>query len=403
MNRLKVVALVVLVSLVTLKMPYPVLAVLMLWSVVCMFLLPRAKRRPVKIALANLGMVFLILAALECLLWIHPNLFKPSAPEGHTEGSYTNLEFYFRQNVPVLGYAAYPSVQATSRKMHGGRILYDVIYSMNSHGLRITPPARIPGARGVLFFGCSFTLGEGVRDEEAMPYQVGLMAGDGFQVYNFGFHGYGPHQMLAALEYGFVDSVATVTPKYVIYQALPEHVGRAAGLSSWDRHGPRYQLTPEGSVVYTGPFDASLWTPGPVEAYVRWQAQKSSIGRLILAWPRSPTRQDVARFVAIVTQTKRLTETRWPGSEFHVLFWSDGTRMSRRIERELREQGVRVHEIVEAIPGIDRMPSRYRIPIDGHPTELAHREIARYVTERILHAPPARAAQGPGIDSRAEH
>jgi hypothetical protein len=54
-------------------------------------------------------------------------------------------------------------------------------------------------------FGCSFTFREGVEDREAMPYLVGELSK--YIVYNFGFHGYGAHQMLSALEYGIVDRI----------------------------------------------------------------------------------------------------------------------------------------------------------------------------------------------------
>ena len=402
MHLLITVAAVALTTIAAFKLlPLPVLWILLGWSGVCTILAVRTKRRTSRIVLVNVALVLLILAVLEGFLWAHPGLLKRGGPGGHIEGNYTNIGFYFRQNVPILGYAAQPNVQVTSRKTDEGRVLYDVVYSMDSHGLRITPPAHRANAQGVVFFGCSYTLGEGVRNEEAMPYQVGLMAGEAYQVYNFGFHGYGPHQMLAAMEYGFVESVLTVTPKYVVYQALPEHVGRAAGLSSWDSQGPRYELTSQGSVTYQGPFDAARRPPGPVEAYLHWQAQKSSIGRLILEWPRSPSGQDVARFVAIIARTKRLTETKWPGSEFHVLFWSDGTLLSRRIEKGLKASGVRVHDISESIPGINKTPG-YRIPVDGHPTALAHREIARYVTHQILHVIPESQGQAPGTDATAK-
>lgn len=48
----------------------------------------------------------------------------------------------------------------------------------------------------------------------------------------FGFHGYGPHQMLSALESGLARSIADCDTRHVIYLALVEHVQRSAGLPS---------------------------------------------------------------------------------------------------------------------------------------------------------------------------
>ena len=76
-------------------------------------------------------------------------------------------------------------------------------YTIGPNGLRVSPPyeevADVPCA---LFFGGSFTFGTGVEDDEALPYVAGILSEGKYRVYNFGYRGYGPHQMLAALESG---------------------------------------------------------------------------------------------------------------------------------------------------------------------------------------------------------
>ena len=66
---------------------------------------------------------------------------------------------------------------------------------------------------------------------ETMPYQVGLRTDGQYATYNFAVHGYGTHQMLAAIENGMVASRVKEDVRYVIYQAIyPEHLYRLAGL-----------------------------------------------------------------------------------------------------------------------------------------------------------------------------
>ena len=88
-----------------------------------------------------------------------------------------------------------------------------------------------------------------------MPYLVGERSGNRFRVYNFGFHGYGPHQMLAALTGGRVQDTVDCQPTHVVYQAIVPHVERVSGLATWDRHGPRYVETQDGGVRLAGRFD----------------------------------------------------------------------------------------------------------------------------------------------------
>ncbi len=94
------------------------------------------------------------------------------------------------------------------------------------------PPSNKENGKCVLFFGGSFTFGEGLNDNETMPYSVGIKMKGKYQVYNFGFHGYGPHQMLSAIEHNMVNDIISCKQKYVIYQALVTHADRSGGFLS---------------------------------------------------------------------------------------------------------------------------------------------------------------------------
>ena len=106
----------------------------------------------------------------------------------------------------------------------------------------------------MLFYGGSFTFGLGVEDHETLPYRTGIKTDGRYRVYNFGFPGYGPHQMLASVQHLLADTIAGCKPKYLIYSAMWGHVKRAAGLKFPGRFGPRYVLNENGDVVLTGTF-----------------------------------------------------------------------------------------------------------------------------------------------------
>src|SRR5262245_16059324 len=75
--------------------------------------------------------------------------------------------------------------------------VYEVEYAVDSFGRRITPVADTTSAkRAVLFFGDSFTYGEGVRGDETLPYYLGRVAPQ-YRPFNYGFSGYGPFDVLA--------------------------------------------------------------------------------------------------------------------------------------------------------------------------------------------------------------
>jgi hypothetical protein len=94
-------------------------------------------------------------------------------------------------------------------------LIIDVIYTIDSQGLRTSPPdTGEDDIRSILFFGGSFVFGAGLNDTEAMPYQVGLKTNGDYRIYNFGVNAYGPHQMLSALEHGFAENIIKGKPTY---------------------------------------------------------------------------------------------------------------------------------------------------------------------------------------------
>ena len=78
-----------------------------------------------------------------------------------------------RANGGPLGYAPYPNRVVEAWKIVGSDRIYDVTYTIDSHGLRKTPgiTASAAARSAFLFFGGSFTFGEGLNDDETLPYQ----------------------------------------------------------------------------------------------------------------------------------------------------------------------------------------------------------------------------------------
>ena len=194
----------------------------------------------------NVSAAVLALALGELYLW-KTKIVKSN--------SYCCDDLYFIRD-DDMGVVPRKSFAATHVKTVNSVPIYKVTYTIDANGLRVPPPYEVDNVPGsVLFFGCSYTMGDGVEDRETMPYMTGLLTHGRYAVYNFGFHGYGPLQMLAALETGQVQSIVTVPPRHIIYQAIPYHMERVVGLMSWFPHAPRYRRTESGRVVPDGHLD----------------------------------------------------------------------------------------------------------------------------------------------------
>ena len=207
-------------------------------------------RTGLSVLMVNIAAVLLALAIFEGYIGIVQIRGDGTRMAGTINDGFTHAD-------DMLGYAPDRDARVTARKYYGETLLYDVVYTIDGQGLRIAPPVdkTAPKSGCLVFFGDSNTFGEGVHDAQTFPYRVGVKTNGRYLVRNFAFSGYGPHQMLAELQSGLFDQRTNCKPTHFFYLAIPEHVARVAGLTSWDRHGPRFILTASGDVVRAGNFD----------------------------------------------------------------------------------------------------------------------------------------------------
>jgi hypothetical protein len=289
----------------------------------------------------------------------------------------------------VLGVRPKPGLMTTAKMTSGGEQIYDVVYTFDDDGLRITPPARAGAPEDcVLFFGDSYTFGEGVNDEESMPYRTGVLAAGRYRSRNFGFSGYGPHQMLSALENGVVESKAHCTPRYAVFQTEYHHVLRAAGIWTWDRHGPRYLLGDDGGPVRAGNFDSEE-DPSRVLRALEKSAVATKLRRKSMdVGAGDATPEDVALYRAILAASAARLKELWPGLEFHVLVWDTPDEAMGPYplfdDAFAASSGITIHPMTKILPAVDDWPGTYKLHGDIHPNAYAHDLIARYVVREIL-------------------
>jgi hypothetical protein len=296
---------------------------------------------------------------------------------------------------PILGWRLVPGqiTHATSRA--GRTLIYDVVYTVNASGQRVTPPVVTREPQGcVLFFVDSFAFGEGVQDEDSLPYRVGILTSGRYRVINFGAPGYGAEHMLASIERSLVQSHSPCRPTHVVYEALPHHVARVTGATLYSRLGPHYALGAAGSVVYTG-----TGTPQPVVAPPPSRSRRvilradellrrSRVYEMLLHREVKPQAKDVELYFAVVAAARDRFAAEYPGVQFHVLAWSlDGFEAGSfdRFREGLERITPHVHRVDRILPKYSTTPQPYELHrLDRHASALANDLLAQYVAHDIL-------------------
>jgi hypothetical protein len=287
-----------------------------------------------------------------------------------------------------LGTAPARGIVGHSTEYEHGKLAYDVTYTIDSDGLRVAPPVTVAAPASVLFLGCSFTFGEGLQDDQTLPYQVGEQSGGQFAIYNFGFHGYAPNQMLAAIESGKVPQTVRTPPRYIVYTALPDHIARVAGKIPYGKHSPRYRLQSDGSVKRAGHFDDDEKQRSRFTASLVGNLLKSAIYRWIASIQPRTNENDLRLFLAIVRESRDRLKAEYPDAKFQVILWRNfpyEQETYNKMQAGFAQMNIPTHLIENILPDYNANAQQYWLTAENaHPNTLANRLIAHYVVSEIL-------------------
>ena len=301
-------------------------------------------------------------------------------------GSYA--QDYFGDN-DLLGYgpsADSMDVSSVMRFKDTEEVIYDVNYTIRN-GMRYCPNSNDTSGKFAIFLGGSFMFGEGLNDDETIPYYYNEKSGAEYDIQNYGFHGYGPHQALAVVENKIITSEVLLNASEVdvYYLFLPTHIERAKGAVSWDQSGPRYEVVND-TLRFLGSFDGK-----------RSKILRNKVGRkLITIWERSKiynqffkpqsTEDDLVRVGMIFDKMDKLLKDR--AVRFSVVLSkannvqdeSQGD-ISDRMADFLMERGVNCYKIENVIPDYDNSGDKYIIKNEGHPNAIHNKLIGSFLAE----------------------
>jgi len=331
----------------------------------------------------GLAVTALLIYGLEQLFYRlnHPASAPNAAPAPRVwhEGNYT--QEFFRPD-DQLGYTVRPNARVESIKKSDEGVIYDVVYSIDAHHRRITPVEQPEQrTRFLLFFGDSFTFGEGVADDETLPYHAAQLAPN-YQPYNYGLSGYGPQQMLAKLQ---SDALAQEIPQkegIAIYVFIDGHVERALGsmyvYNAWGDQMPYYTLNWRGNLVRRGNFT----TGRPVISTLYSVLGKSEIASYFNVNIPPDLKDRHYRFAArVIAEARNTFRAKFNSDNFYVVVYPDEGDYLEDLEPHFKEVGLNILNYDERMKlDVDR---NLAIAGDGHPTGKAHQIVAEWVVQDL--------------------
>ena len=221
---------------------------------------------------------------------------------------------------PDLGYAGVPNASGEELYKVGNEVLSQAFLQLDNNGFRTMSQVRPKNAeKCVVLLGDSNTFGIGIDIDHTLANQLQKKFSSKAAVFNFGFTGYGPHQVLRFFEIEREKSLLQGCRSYhFALLAMEDHIWRVTGRAPWGLSAPKYHLE-NGHAVYSGPYFPE-WVNK-----INTDVQKFSMTRFIvgflLGYEKPPGVQDWQLYDSVLTGIQDIVRTRYhsPLSIIYIL------------------------------------------------------------------------------------
>lgn len=264
-----------------------------------------------------------------------------------------------------------------------GEPAFEVTCTLDSWRRRATPVRdREQRDRFIAFFGGSFAFGQGVNDDETLPYYVGEGA-PRYMPYNYGAPAQGPQHMLLRIQEPALKEGIPVAQGIAVYVYIPDHVNRAIGampaFNQWMRRFPYFRLE-DGALVHDGSFE----TGRPVTSWFYDVLYRSRTLRYFdVNLPLRHTERHRDLFVAIVAASARRFREVFPDSTFWVTSYYSSEDNGWLAPR-LKEEGIGFLGYGSALQNAIAERGRESLFLrDGHPRPEVNRLIAGLLVQDL--------------------
>lgn len=225
----------------------------------------------------------------------------------------------------------------------------------------------------LLFFGCSFTQGSGLKEKQTLTYKISKLTNR--TIYNRGRGGTGPQFVYYQLnDKNFKQEVPDA--EYIIYTFIWDHLYRLYSYS----YGPygndqnlRYKIV-----------DNKLEEIKPtfVPFYTLFMVKKIQFN--IRDRKFFKEEQNYELFNTLMQESIKIAQKKYPNSKFIILEYPDSRdrKFSQDEILKLKNMGYTVINI-EKLLGHDLKQKKYRLGDDIHPSEYAWDEIAPKLVQKL--------------------
>lgn len=311
-----------------------------------------------KILLINVLVIAFLLVILEGLMYLFPN---------KTDADYIKRynEYAAKMNIPKLKLGYYPCVEFN--------------YNKAKEQFRPVVIGKLAKTkRPILFFGCSFTQGSMLNDNQTISYKISKLTGR--TAYNRGFQGSGPQLMLLQLQDpNFYKEVPDA--QYIVYTFIWDHMLRLYSYNNC------ISPTPEGNYEINLRYEiknGKLEKVKPRFLFFYSSFLVKKIQYYIKAKKARDEEKAFNLFLSILKESKKIAEMHYKTTKFVVLLYKDSGKaiFNDSQIKALKKEGFIIID-AEKLVNHELISQKYRMPDKEHPSEQAWNEIAPKLAKEL--------------------
>lgn len=283
----------------------------------------------------------------------------------------------------LLGYRPDNNIFSSGKKIIADTLIYEMAYNLDSSGHRFTPDSLTTNEKFGIFLGCSFTFGDGLNDNETIPFFFSKNTKT-FKGYNFGYSGYGPNHALVKLQHDSLNKIVTQIDGIGFYVYIHDHIFRTIGsMSNFTINygkAPCFELE-KGNLVHKGLFiDAH-----PKQSWAYKKMRENGFCRYFgIGYPFWLRDKDFELTGKVLEEISKEFQEKFNTDKFYVIIYPSMSQKDYEADENIISYlKIKKIKYLDYRKLFNLSPKGYFIPHDNHPTALANDILTKQIIKDL--------------------
>lgn len=176
--------------------------------------------------------------------------------------------------------------------------------------------------KSVVLFGCSFTYGDGLSEEETFSHQL-FENTNGYDIYNFGISGGGVQHMLYLLKDLNILNTLKNPPEYIIYTYIPNQIERIRYYYFWVSTANFISITSKFDKHNNIVLEKDVFFPKPLYRTFIMKLFYNVKSKYEKTDEKKYFNDNKEMFYQMLLQSKQIINNKYPQTKFVLLIYDD--------------------------------------------------------------------------------